>query len=330
MVIPHFMPYEGQHCETTATGTLLKHLGIDFSEPMLFGIGEGLGYIYWNMKIMDFPFIGGRIKPDVLTANIVQNLGLQMQVNETTSRKKAWNHVRESIDNGIPIGLKLDSYYLEYFTSKIHFAGHYVAMYGYDEAMAYLVDTVQQGGAVQTSLASLEQARNARGPMSSRNRSYTIRKSSQSFELPSVLRVAILNNAREYLNPPIRNIGYKGIEKTATEIKKWFKRSRNIAHEFGTTAKLMEHGGTGGAIFRNLYRDFLFESARALSSEEIASVAQQFDTIAKRWTQVAGLFAQTAHTEDGGYIDQASAILLELSVQEKTAMENLLNAVEKG
>jgi hypothetical protein len=92
----------------------------------------------------------------------------------------------------------------------------------------------------------------------------------------------------------------------------------------------MEHGGTGGAIFRNLYRDFLFESARALSSEEIASVAQQFDTIAKRWTQVAGLFAQTAHTEDGGYIDQASAILLELSVQEKTAMENLLNAVEKG
>jgi hypothetical protein len=166
--------------------------------------------------------------------------------------------------------------------------------------------------------------------MSSHNRSYTIRKSSQSFELPSVLRAAILNNAREYLNPPIRNIGYKGIEKTATEIKKWFKRSRNIAHEFGTTAKLMEHGGTGGAIFRNLYRDFLFESARALSSEEIASVAQQFDTIAKRWTQVAELFVQTAHTEDGGYIDQASAILLELSVQEKTAMENLLNAVEKG
>jgi len=33
---------------------------------------------------------------------------------------------------------------LDYFTNKIHFAGHYVAMYGYDETFAYLVDTKQQ------------------------------------------------------------------------------------------------------------------------------------------------------------------------------------------
>lgn len=36
----------GEHCETTATGTLLKFINIELSEPMLFGIGEGLGYIY--------------------------------------------------------------------------------------------------------------------------------------------------------------------------------------------------------------------------------------------------------------------------------------------
>lgn len=28
--------FDGQHCETTATGTLLKHLGITLSEPMFF------------------------------------------------------------------------------------------------------------------------------------------------------------------------------------------------------------------------------------------------------------------------------------------------------
>lgn len=33
----------GEHCETTATGTLLKFINIELSEPMLFGIGEGLG-----------------------------------------------------------------------------------------------------------------------------------------------------------------------------------------------------------------------------------------------------------------------------------------------
>lgn len=39
-------PFDGLHCETTATGTLLKHIGIELSEPMLFGLGEGLGFIY--------------------------------------------------------------------------------------------------------------------------------------------------------------------------------------------------------------------------------------------------------------------------------------------
>lgn len=66
MIIENFEPFNGQHCETTATGSLLKQIGIELSEPMLFGIGEGMGYIFRNMKMMDFPFIGGRVKP-VLT-----------------------------------------------------------------------------------------------------------------------------------------------------------------------------------------------------------------------------------------------------------------------
>ena len=60
-------PYAGQHCETTATGTLLRQIGIDLSEPILFGVGEGLSFIFWNMKTMDCPFLGGRIKSDLLT-----------------------------------------------------------------------------------------------------------------------------------------------------------------------------------------------------------------------------------------------------------------------
>lgn len=57
MIIKNFKLFEGQHCETTATGSLLHHLGINLSEPMLFGLGEGLNFIIWNMKTMDFPFI---------------------------------------------------------------------------------------------------------------------------------------------------------------------------------------------------------------------------------------------------------------------------------
>ena len=37
MIIDGFVPCTGQHCETTATGNLLKHSGLNLSEPMLFG-----------------------------------------------------------------------------------------------------------------------------------------------------------------------------------------------------------------------------------------------------------------------------------------------------
>ena len=72
----------------------MNQLGIELSEPMLFGLGEGLGFVLWNMKSMNTPFIGGRIKSDLLTRNIVKNLGLSLDVRETSSKDKAWKSVK--------------------------------------------------------------------------------------------------------------------------------------------------------------------------------------------------------------------------------------------
>jgi hypothetical protein len=165
-IIKEFAPYQGEHCETTALGNLLQFAEVRLSEPMLFGLGQGLGFIYWDSKGLDFPFIGGRVKPDLLTANLARGLGLTFNFLETSSVDKAWHNVRRCVDQGIPVGLKLDSYYLDYFANKVHFAGHYAVLYGYDEEKAYMADTRQQGGLVETRLTNLSSARNAKGPMS--------------------------------------------------------------------------------------------------------------------------------------------------------------------
>jgi len=323
-IIKDFKPFVGQHCETTATGSLLTQIGIELSEPMLFGLGEGLGFIFWDMKIMDYPFIGGRIKPDILTQNIARNLSLELNVEETTSIKKAWETVKNNIDNNIATALKLDSFYLEYFTNKIHFAGHYVTMYGYDNKFAYLIDTKQQGGEVKTSLDSLALARNEKGPMSSKNLSYTIQNTKKNYNLKKIIVLAIRNNAKDYLNPPIKNVGYKGILKTSKEIIKWFESTKDIEGDFNTTAMLMEKAGTGGALFRNLYRDFLKESYNLLKIEEINEAHTMFSEIATLWTRVSSLFEKTARTKDLKFINQASEILIDLARREKVAMELLL------
>lgn len=104
-----------RHCETTALGVLLRHQGLDLSEPMLFGLGSGLSFIYWDGKNMGFPFLGGRIKPFDLTRILAGRLGLELVVQETTSPRRGWENVAALIDAGHPVGLQLDSYYLDYF-----------------------------------------------------------------------------------------------------------------------------------------------------------------------------------------------------------------------
>jgi Domain of unknown function (DUF4872)/Butirosin biosynthesis protein H, N-terminal len=324
MLISDLQPFDGDHCETTATGTLLHQLDIHLSEPMLFGLGEGLGYIFWKLKVMDLPFIGGRVKPDALTASLARNLNLRLTVRETSSPTKAWNEVKSLLDNGKAVGLKLDCFHLEYFKRPFHFAGHYVALCGYDEQFAYMVDTRQQNGLNKTSLESLSKARSEKGPMSSKNLYYTLESTDRPYDLKHAIPLAIRNNATEFLNPPISNIGYRGIERTAKEVIKWYENSKNVEKDFKMMAMLMERAGTGGALFRNLYRDFLNESAELLQSDIIHASYTDFVEIATLWSEVSRLFEQSALNQDIAYIRQSSSILKDLSVREKAAMERLV------
>ncbi|MCM8533599.1 MAG: BtrH N-terminal domain-containing protein, partial [Lentisphaeraceae bacterium] len=103
MIINDFKAYDGEHCETTAIGSLLQHEGLRLSEPMLFGLSSGLGFIYWNMKSMPMPFIGGRTKN--LLDKLCDNLSISADVKETASVKKAWSHVKVALEGNKAVGL---------------------------------------------------------------------------------------------------------------------------------------------------------------------------------------------------------------------------------
>lgn len=309
----------GTHCETNATGNLLLNIGIDISEPLLFGLSEGLGFGVINFGKMPFPFLGGRIKQGLITQNICKNLNLELEQLRTTSKKKAWQNIKEKLDAGIPVGLQLDSYYLDYFKVKVHFAGHFAAVIRYDDSHAYLVDTSQQGGEMKTSLESLAEARNAKGPMSDKNMSYTITRNGD-YDLKEVLVMAMKNNANDFLNPPIRNFGYKGIIKASDELLKWLQGSENPKDDFSMMAMLMERAGTGGSIFRNIYRDFLKEAYDILGDEKVNAAYKLYKQAATLWSQVIHCFEQVSSKEDTDVLVEASKVLLKISEIEFEAM----------
>ncbi|MEU6903138.1 BtrH N-terminal domain-containing protein [Streptomyces virginiae] len=312
-----------QHCETTALGMLLRHEGLDLSEPMLFGLGSGLSFIYWDSKSMGFPFLGGRVKPFELTRNLTAMLGLELLVGETTSLRKAWQNVAAPIDAGRPVGLQLDSYHLDYFSTKVHFGGHVVAMYGYDEQDAYLQDTGPQGGAVSTSLASLARARAERGPMTAKNRSFTITAPVGLTQPQDRIIPAITTCADAFLHPPIANLGHRGIAKAAEQVPKWLQRSRNPLEDLPEAAVLMERAGTGGALFRNLYRDFLAECARLIDSNHLRTGHSLFTEAAGLWTEVAALIAAAGTSGDVNHLVRAGSVLSDLARIEHDAMQAL-------
>ena len=328
MIISNFQPFEGEHCETVAMGNLIKHGGLELSESMLFGVGAGLGFIYWKMKSMPLPFLGGRTK--TLGRNICENLGIETELRETASQAKAWRNVVEVLDGGKPVAFQLDCFHLDYFTKKIHFAGHHVAMYGYDESDAYLVDTRQQGSMVKASLENLAKARSEKGPMSARNRSVTVSFDPAAIDLESAILRAIRLNAEEFLNPPILNLGYKGIQKTSSEIRKWFAGSDDLRGDFSHAAMMMEKAGTGGALFRNLYRDFLGEAGELLGKDFLKEGQERFAVIARKWTEVSALFQAVAETESEEPLEAAAGVLIELSELERVAMNELGRGLRKG
>ena len=320
--VPGFEPFKGQHCESSATGNLLKHAGLELSEPLSFGLGEGLAYGVFVFKNAPAPFIGGRPKPEEITQNLARHLGLDIEYRESRSPAKAWQNVASFIDAGQPVAAKIDMYYLDYFHADFHFAGHYVAAHGYDAERVFVVDTDQQGSALSTSRETFEQGRLWKGPMSSNALTWTIAPGDRELDWPGTLRSAMSSNARSYLNPPISNFGAKGIRKTAKIMPTWLQTVENAPVELPLMGSLMEHGGTGGGLFRCMYRDFLAEAGGHLQDPSVSAAHDLFAEAAPLWTEVSERLI--AVSDDGQEaLDDAAAILRRLADIEERAMTEL-------
>jgi hypothetical protein len=255
-----------------------------------------------------------------LSLSVTSDGGVVLDQRETTSVRKAWDNVREFIDRGVPVGLQVDMYHLDYFDEAFHFAGHYLTVYGYDDTCAYVVDT---GTKHTTLLENLAKARSEKGPMAARNRSYTI--TAPEMKPPDVRTVtaAIRSNAETYLSSPIRNLGSSGIEKLARDVPRWLEVAPSPTEDLSMTAMMMEEAGTGGALFRNLYRDFLKEDVHSVGLSGAEPAYRLFCEVAPKWNIVSSLLVEAGRTQDRAHLEEASAVLEEIAVLERQAMEHL-------
>ena len=90
----------------------------------------------------------------------------------------------------------------------------------------------------------------------------------------------------------------------------------------------MEHAGTGGALFRNFYRDFLQEACELTGLNDLRHAAEQFASIAELWTEISAAFDSAGSSGDSKQIENARCLLQTVADLEKRSMEQLHAATE--
>jgi hypothetical protein len=104
----------------------------------------------------------------------------------------------------------------------------------------------------------------------------------------------------------------------------WQALAPNPRQDLELAALLMERAGTGGALFRNFYRDFLEQVREWLGATPALIDAQRlFAESASEWTAVAKLIDDSARTGESGSLVQAAARCRQIAELEIAAMKKL-------
>jgi hypothetical protein len=293
LIVGEFKPSGGKHCWTTALKNVLDYHGLRLSEEMLFGLGGGIGFIYWYMKFMSAPLMGTRhgkgFEPLV---NTCKRIGADATLLETDSPKKGYEGLKEQLRKGEPVFLFVDMAYLPYLAlpEAAHFGAHTVVVYGLDEAAGkvYVMDRARKPFLV--SIADLERARSSKSPpFPPKNRWLDIKYPERLGNLKEGIRQAIRECCTGMLEPPIKNIGLAGLRKWAEMVPKWPAQFKGL-HLFECLFNVflyIEVSGTGGSAFRAMYVRFLDEAAPILGKPALKGVAEMFHESAALWTEIA-------------------------------------------
>lgn len=285
-----FQHHQSAHCENGVASNLLIHNGINISEPMVFGIGSGLFFIYLPFIKVNFaPGISYRPMPGIIFERAAKRLGIKIKRQKFSSPEKARETLDENIQKGIPSGLQVGVYGLTYFPDeyRFHFNAHNLVVFG-KEGDNYLVsDPVMEMSTVLTE-KELEKVRFAKGVFAPRGHIYYPVSFSDTINWEKAILKGIRKTCFLMLGKaPI--IGVNGIRYLAKRIRKWPDKVgvKTANHYLAQVVRMQEEIGTGGGGFRFIYAAFLQEASVMLKNETLKELSYEMTSIGDLWRDFA-------------------------------------------
>lgn len=307
-LITDLRDFGGIHCESSALRKLLRFHGANFSEPMLFGLGGGIGFVYWQDRRMALPFIGGRNgKFPEFVQQMGQRTGNTIKIIKTRSAASGYRNLIRELERNRPVVCYGDIHYLPYIPTERHFGGHAFVVYGVDELAGevYISDTspVPQ----RISIAALAKARGSVSPpLAPHHAQLAVTEVRSEQPDAHAIRAAIARCCEGMLRAPIRNLGLAGLDTFACQVQRWIAcldATRLVDHLSEAYVNL-ELAGTGGVGFRKLYRLYLDEARTMLPSGSLDDAIEQLDIAIAAW-QALYDFLLPAESEPLGTLRRA-------------------------
>jgi len=286
----NFTHHQSAHCENGVASNLLKHSGINISEPMVFGIGSGLFFVYLPfVKVNHAPAISYRPLPGQIFNKLAKRLGLKIKRQKFSSIANANKALDENLKNNIPSGLQVGVYNLTYFPDeyRFHFNAHNLVVYGKTDTDYLISDPVMENVTTLTH-EELNKVRFAKGAFAPRGQIYYPIQIPKTIDLKSAIVKGIKNTCRDML-APVPIVGVRGIRFVAKQIRKWPKKhgTKIANHYLAQLVRMQEEIGTGGGGFRFIYAAFLQEASGILENDQLRELSLKMTVIGDLWRDFA-------------------------------------------
>jgi hypothetical protein len=327
-----FQHIQAAHCENGVTTSLLRHNGISkITEPLAFGIGSGLFFVYIPfMKINNGPAIAFRTQPGLIFKRTCKSLGISVARKKFSSKEEANKVLMECLEAGQPVGCQVGVYFLTYFPKeyRFHFNAHNIIVFGREDDQFLISDPVME---TATSLTSyeLERVRFAKGAFAPKGQLYypKERKDVTDDMMRKAIKTGIKRNVRDMLHIPGNIAGIRGIKYTAGKIRKWRDKLglQKAGSYLAQLVRMQEEIGTGGGGFRFIYGAFLQEAYAYLPMDELPEISKKFTQTGDLWrtaaVQASGIYKGRLGSQDD--FNTMSDYLLEIAELEKQAFQSL-------
>lgn len=328
----NFKHNQSAHCENGVISNLLIHKGYNISEPLAFGIGSGLLFVYLPfLKINLAPVISFRTMPGSIFKRFSKRLNIKIKSTKFKSPILAKQALDNRLEKDIPVGLQVGVFDLIYFPDeyRFHFNAHNLVVYGKKNNTYLISDPVMQD--VKTLTADeLQKIRFAKGTFAPKGHMYYPTFIPKKLNLEKAIIKGIKATCRDML-APIPIVGTKGMRLLARKIRVWPKRIglKKTNHYFGQFVRMQEEIGTGGGGFRYIFGAFLQEASSILNKPELKELSKEITEIGDLWRDfaiAASRLYKNRSNEFDGYT-KVSDRLLELADKEEAFFKKLKKSV---